>query len=207
MMRKSIFALALLILLPLTAAATSVTMSVEPWQTYDGNFGYSVIHAPTGEIQYGFSGPTQYLTGDLTGSVLTLDGGSLALNGGSIFNVQASVLDFGVGNGQLIGALGYQLVDVGGSVENGSFYFYNHDYSDGQCDANGLCSDSGVYRLWGSNWDDGSADGQKIRVNRGIDLGGQIVSAPVPEPSAALLFGLGSLVVGRRRHRRAESPS
>ena len=96
MLRRLIFALALLVLLPLTSAATHVTMSVEPWQTYDGNFGYSVIHAPGGAIQYEFPSPTQYLTGDLTGSVLTLDAGSLSLSGGSIFHVQYSVLDFGV---------------------------------------------------------------------------------------------------------------
>lgn len=224
-MRQFIFSLALFVLAPLVAAATPVSVSVEPWKTIDGNFGFSVIHGATGghmtlggidlyaggAIEYAFAGPTQFLSGDLTGSVLRLDDASLALDGGSIFNVGASVLDFGVAEGGLIGALGYELVDAGGDVEVGSFYFYNFDLTDGRCDANGLCSASGQYRLWGNNWENAVEDrplgnvvinGQPATRLRGIDLGGGIVSAPVPEPRAALLFGLGSLVVGSglRRH-------
>ena len=224
-MRGLILSLALLVLSPLAAAATPVSISVEPWKTIDGNFGFSVIHAATGghmdmgdmdlyaggAVQYAFSSPTQYMTGDLTDSVLTLGENSLLLDGGSIFNVKSSVLDFGVAEGALIGALGYEIVSAGGSVEAGAFYFYNYDLTNGSCDANGFCSDSGEYRLWGNNWEnalydrpDGNVivDGQRMTRLRGIDLGGDIVAAPVPEPSAALLFGLGSLVVGGGLRRR-----
>ena len=224
-MRHFIYALTLFILAPAVATATPVSVSVEPWKTIDGNFGFSVIHAATGghmnmggidlyaggAIEYAFSGPTQFISGDLTGSVLSLDDASLALDGGSIFNVRASVLDFGVAPGGLIGALGYELVDAGGQVEVGSFYFYNFDLTNGSCDANGICSASGQYRLWGNNWENALADrplgnvminGQRATRFRGIDLGGDIVSAPVPEPDAALLFGLGSLVVGGGFRRR-----
>ena len=224
-MRNLLFCLALVVLAPLTATATPVSISVEPWKTIDGNFGFSVVHAATGghmdmggldlyaggAIEYAFSSPTQFMSGDLTDSVLTLNETSLRLDGGSVFNVRASVLDFGVADGALIGALGYELVDVGGSVEAGSFYFYNFDLTKGSCIANGICSASGQYRLWGNNWENAAADrpfgnvlvdGQRVTRHRGIDLGGDIVSAPVPEPSAALLFGLGSLVVGGGIRRR-----
>lgn len=222
---KWMFCLALFVLCPLTAAATPVSISVEPWRTTDGNFGFSVIHEATGglmqrggsnfyaggSISYAFSDPVQFMTGDLTGSVPTLDASSLLLDGGSLFNIESAVLDFSVAAGSVIGLLGYELVDVGGSVESGSFYFYNFDYTDGSCDANGLCVDSGQYRRWGNNWENaihdkpqGSVfvDGVLATRFRGIDLGGEIVSAPVPEPSAALLFGFGALIVGSRLHRR-----
>ncbi len=48
------FWLALLILCPRTAAATPVSISIEPWRTSDGNFGFAVIHAATrGLMQMG----------------------------------------------------------------------------------------------------------------------------------------------------------
>ena len=225
MIKKMMLSLVVLFALPLSAQATPVSISVEPWRTLDGNFGFSVIHSATaglmqrggmdlyagGSIQYGFAGPTQFMMGDLTGDVLSLEASSLALDGGSIFNVQNSELDFGVANGELIGSLGYELVDSGGSVETGSFYFYNFDLTSGRCDANGFCSNSGEYRLWGNNWENAVADSQKGNVVidglrdtrlRGIDLGGNVASAPVPEPSAALLFGFGSLVACRGLRRR-----
>jgi len=225
MVKRSMLSLVLLFLFPLAATATPVSISVEPWKTIDGNFGFSVVHSATGglmqmggmdlyaggSIQYAFAAPTQFMTGDLTGNVLSLEANSLALDGGAVFNVESSVLDFGVANGALIGALGYQLVDAGGSVESGNFYFYNLDYTNGSCDANGFCSNSGEYRLWGNNWEnavglltDGNVvvDGQSATHRRGIDLGGNIVAAPVPEPSAALLFGFGTLVAGRGLRRR-----
>ena len=155
-----------------------------------------------GAIQYEFASPTQFVSGDLSGMVLSLDETSLALDGGALFTLKASVLDFGVANGAKIGQLDYALA-AGGSVEEGSFHFYNFDFTNGSCDANGYCAASGQYRLWGNNWDNGVADrpdgnvlvdGVVATRHRGIDLGGRI--APVPEPSAALLFGLGALAVG-----------
>ncbi len=225
MIKTMMLSLVVLFAFPLAAFASPVSISVEPWRTVDGNFAFSVIHGATGSlmqrggvefyaggpVQYGFSGPTQFLTGDLTADVLSLEAGSLALDGGSIFNVQTSVLDFGVAGGDLIGSLGYEWVDVGGSVETGSFYFYNFEYTNEGCDANGFCSDSGEYRLWGNNWENAVEDQAKGNVvingiresrQRGIALGGRVVSAPVPEPSAALLFGFGALVVGGRLRRR-----
>lgn len=107
------------------------------------------------------------------------------------------MLDFGVANGSLIGTLAHEPVDGGGRVETGSFYFYDLDYTDGSCDANGFCSDSGQYRLWGNNWDNAVedkpegnvfVDGVAATRSRGIDVGGNISAAPVPEPGAALLF-------------------
>lgn len=226
-MRKLMFCLVLWILTPLTSLATPVSISVEPWKTIDGNFGFSVIHGATGglmqmggmdfyaggSIEYEFSSPTQLMTGDLDGFVLNFDAYSLLLDGGYIFSIEDSALDFGVAGGELIGTLGYEIVDIsqGGNVESGSFYFYNFDYTNGSCDANGFCSDSGQYRLWGNNWDNSLGDksegnvyvdGVQTTRHRGIDLGGAIVAAPVPEPSAALLFGFGSLIVGSGIRRR-----
>ncbi len=220
MLRNAIFSLALLVLLPWAASATTVSISIEPWKTYDGNFGFSIVHAAgetavemddmnlyrDGEIDYKVEGETHYLTGDLTDSVLTIDGGSLSLNHDSTLILKSSVLDFNVADASLIGGIGYELVDAVGSVESGSFYFYNFVLSRaGECLANGYCPDTGEYRLWGNNWENALADKPEGNVtvdgfiatrHRGIDLGGNI-SAPVPEPSAALLFGIGFLVAGR----------
>lgn len=226
MLRKTILILSLMLWLPLAASAMSVQVGVEPWRTLDGNFGYSVVHHASGGhmsmggldfyagggISHEVAGPTQYLTGDLTGDVLTITGGTLSLVGGGTLGFDYSVLDFGVASGSLIGSLGYELTESSGSVEIGSFYFYNFDYTNGSCDANGLCDD-GEYRLWGNNWDAAEGlpsnnvvrDGQLVTARRGIDLGGQ-VSAPVPEPSAALLFGAGALVAGSGLRRRGPRP-
>lgn len=212
--------LLLTLLLPLAAAATPVTMTIAPWKTTDGNFGFSAIHdatsgrtvknglefQTTGSIQYRFSAPTQSVRGELVDSVLTLEATSLQLDGGSIFELRTSVLDFGVTEGGLIGSLGYRLVDgASGSVESGAFSFYNLDFTNGACDANGFCASTGSYRLWGNNWDAtfGSGgvdnvivDGVAITRLRGLDLGGDIAAAPVPEPGAALLFGAGVMLAG-----------
>ena len=224
-MRKLTFSFMLLFLFPFAASATPVSISVEGWQTVDGNFGFSVVHSATGGlmqmggldfyaggvIQYEFSSPTQFMSGDLTGSVLSIDASSLSLDGGSLFKVQSSVLDFGVANGDLIGALGYELVDSGGSAETGAFYFYNFDFTNGSCDANALCQATGEYRLWGNNWANAISDRPDDNVmidrmfatrHRGIDLGGDFVSAPIPEPSSAVLFGFGALAVGGGLRRR-----
>ncbi len=215
----------LILFLPMTAAATSVTMTIAPWKTTDGNFGFSAIHAATsgrtvmnglefqtaGSIQYEFSAPTQSVQGTLVDSVLTLESTSLQLAGGSIFELQASVLDFGVADGGLIGSLGYRLIDgASGSVESGAFSFYNLDFTNGSCDANGLCASTGAYRLWGNNWDAAAGnqglenvivDGVATTRLRGIDLGGEVTVAPVPEPGAALLFGAGIMLAGGRLRR------
>lgn len=217
--------LLLTLLLPFAAAATPVTMTIAPWQTTDGNFGFSAIHGATsgrtvkgglefrtsGSIQYEFSAPTQFVQGTLVDSVLTLESTSLQLDGGSIFELRGSVLDFGVTEGGLIGSLGYRLVDgASGSVESGAFSFYKLDFTNGACDANGLCASTGAYRLWGNNWDAASGnqgidnvivDGVTTTRLRGIDIGGDIAVAPVPEPGAALLFGAGIMFAGGRLRR------
>jgi len=217
--------LLLILLLPISAAATSVTMTIAPWKTTDGNFGFSAIHGATrgrtvknglefqtaGSIQYAFSAPAQSVHGTLVDSVLTLESTSLQLDGGSIFELRGSVLDFGVAEGGLIGSLGYRLVDgASGSVESGAFSFYNLDFTKGACKANDLCGSTGTYRLWGNNWDAASGnrgienvivDGVATTRLRGIDLGGDIAVAPVPEPGAALLFGAGIMLAGGRLRR------
>jgi len=202
-------------LTPVAAQAVPVTVSVEDWKTTDGNFGFSVLHDASnggeidgalflmsGSITYEVN-PTGVLTGDLVGDVLSVSG-IVQLNGAGTLEL-SGVLDFGVASGDLIGELDYVLTTGGGStVESGTFFFFNNDYTNGTCDANGLCGD--LYRLWGNNWDNVAAglDPPTDRVLRGIDLGGVI--APIPEPGAGLLFGAAFFVVGWALRRDARLP-
>ncbi len=222
MRRRQLLLLLLLLVSPSLAVAVPVRVSVEPWRTVDGNFAFSVLHSASGgvmtrggmdfhtggPVEHGFSHPRQLLDGDLTDSVLSLEAGSLQLDGGVVFDVRHSVLDFRVSPGSRIGSIGYDLVD-GGSIESGAFHFYAFDFTDGACDANGLCLE-GEYRLWGNNWENAAGpppignvllDGVLATRHRGIDLWGR-VSPAVPEPGAALLFGLGTIVVGHATRRR-----
>ncbi len=212
------------LLLSLAAQATPVTISVDGWQTSDGNFSFSAFHGATsaattrdgatywrsGSIDFNVNPPGE-LSGDLTGEVLSSVSGLVALDGAGTILLDG-MLDFSVADGDLIGTLDYELTTGGGAhVETGTFYFFNYAFSSGTCDANDLCGD--VYRLWGNNWDNQAADAGLLKPDdnvmvswdggasfvmgtehRGVDLGGMITL--VPEPHAAVLFAVGLSAAG-----------
>lgn len=189
----------------------------------DNNFHYSYTHTaeyadPSGVYYYGGT-PTSALSGtlsgDLTAGILTISGGellrmakpdgSVPLNSNPYDRVLGRMtltgsLDFtnqGLNDESLIGSLSYTLYDPAGTeTGSGAWYFANRDFSNAVNKPNNL-GDDGTLRLWGNNWDPTS----RIHYTPGpdglgIDLGGQVVTAPIPEPASVVLFGAGAAIVG-----------
>jgi hypothetical protein len=157
------------LLMPVVAQATPVTISVESWNSGNGGFGFSALHAATSAAvtktnggKYWRSGAINYqvnpdglLTGDLSSDVLTMNGSMSLINAPGQLLLNGTI-DFGssVTAGALMGTLDYELTTSGGTrVETGTFYFFNYNdfANDPACNPNDLCAGD-IYRLWGNNW-------------------------------------------------------
>ena len=175
------------------ASAELIRFTLE--QGSDGRFGYSSIHdaddstpmsgplvgALSGTLDFDYDAGTDVYT--VVGSTVAIDpasGYQFAILGGSI-----------QGNG--IGSLDFELTGAGRFAQTSTILFDGPDPV--CCGAGGPnFMTNGVMRLWGAST---LAQGDG-RI--GIDLGGS--GAPVPEPSAALVFALGLLVASRSAARR-----
>ncbi|MFQ5697145.1 MAG: hypothetical protein ACE5IL_02540 [Myxococcota bacterium] len=202
MLKHALWTLAALAIgVPLPAGALPVAIDLS--MGTNGSFGFSDLHAATGsEIlvngnSYFASGTASMLTGtlfaDLQGNVFSGIHGALrysgALGSGSLTVVGGS-LDFGVAPDTMLGSLK--------TLELGEFFYLNHTFAG---TANSF--DGQNLRLWGNNWN--AITEIAGPTNRfGSDLGGRV--RPVPEPTAALVFGVGSLLVSGALRRRSGSP-
>ena len=188
---------------------------------------------PTGTYYYGgelTAALSGELTGDLTGGVLTISGGELlrlAKSDGTVPLNDApydltlgtmrlkGVLDFrnqDLNDESLLGSLHYETFDADGvQTDSGTWYFANRDFSNATHRPNNL-SDEGDLRLWGNNWPnhrgliDRASYAPNLRERLGIDLGGRVVTQPIPEPTSVILFVAGGLIVGGAVVRRRQSP-
>ncbi|MCP5058056.1 MAG: hypothetical protein GY937_15225 [bacterium] len=182
-----------LLMAPIQALAIPVTLDVQTGSV--PGFSYSWLHAADacGSGGYWMCGttPNQTVTGSLTanqtGNAFSGISGNLLI--GATSQVVSGSLDFSVASGASLGSLTI------GSL--GTFDFVNQNMSG---PANGFSG--GVISLWGQNF---APSKTPVKGGYGIDLSFK-VSPAIPEPSAALVFGLGALIVrtgARRRTRKA----
>ena len=151
-----------------------------------GGFGYSSLHVALPRCDYMCGSTLSKLSGTLT---LDFDGVNYtALTSSTLSGTNGYELTILSGSVTAAGdgALDYQLTK-GAMSSTGSFAF---DGSVSVGPANSI--NPSFIALWGWNAD-------PVFGDIGIDLGGP--GASIPEPSAALVFGLGTLVVGRRVRR------
>lgn len=181
------------------SAATLVDIHLESGS--EGGFGFSTLHSAEGsctwitDYQFCMNGRQRtsvsgVLHAEQHGLVLQGIQGELALGTGSVLTVSDGVID-----------LTGEEDEFGSFLETdlGTFHFYNHSFAG---PANGFDGES--LRLWGNNWsNEGIGDPGGDHERWGLDLGGKVGSAPVPEPGAALAFGLGTVILrsGLRRRR------
>ena len=165
-------------------------------QGVDGGFGYSSVHDAddstpmsgpivgtlSGTMDFDYNAGTDLYT--LVASDVIIDpasGYGFSFLGGSI-----------QGNG--IGSLDFELTGAGPFAQTSTILFAGP--APVCCGAGGPnFMTNGTMRLWGAS----TVPQGQGRI--GVDLGGS--GAPVPEPSAALVFGLGLLLASRRIRRRA----
>ena len=193
------------LLFPLSALATPMVYTVETG-TQNG-FGFSVIHAATntaGMAPYYPSGATLLdlsgtLTGDFDGTTLTLAPSTLTAVGvGGGF---AGTWTIDLTGGAITaagpvagGTIDYVLRRPDASVfDAGTFHFAPVNFPG----APNSLTDTQL-ALWGNNWNNSVAVRRSVQIPLGFDLRAQGVTAPVPEPSAVLLFGAGLFVAARR---------
>ncbi len=199
---------------PLSALATPMVYTVETG-TQDG-FGFSVLHSatstagmapfyPGGTILFDLSGT---LSGDFDGTTLTLDPGSLSAAGvGGGFS-GAWTLDIAGGAiaaaGSFAGGtIDYVLRRPDASVfDSGTFHFAPVDFPGAPNSLTGT-----QLALWGNNWNNSVAGPSSVAFPIGFDIRAQGQTAPIPEPSALLLFGAGMFLVvqGTRVPKRSAS--
>lgn len=187
MLLRALFA-SLLLALPTAALATPVSIEIVPdddgalsdpgtFSTIDGDCSTGLLSSCGG----GYSGLSGTLQGDLAGDVLSGLSGDIHVEGLGTLYVSNGLLDLGGGLDSFL------------STNFGTFHFGSF----------GWTGSSGFW-AYGSNW--GSYCNLWGCKRFWLRLQGQIDSdAPgtqVPEPSAALLFGLGALVVSQRVTRR-----
>lgn len=188
-MRKLLISMTLALGLFVPAAALATPVVLEVQQGSSGMFSYSLLHAAggceldgfwrCGEIFGAINGT---LTADQTGNVFDSIAGTLTFN--SANHTVSGALDFGVAAGEIMGSLTI------GSM--GTFYFYQDRH--GTTVANTYDGVDMVY-LWGQNFAPSLTP-----TGDAVDLAFK-VSPAIPEPSAAVVFGLGILLVGARGRR------
>ncbi len=188
--------LLILAALALPAAASAATVHLHSLTGSVPGFGFSTIHSLDGCPNGGFymcgsetHAVTQsILTAQQVGSAFHNIHGSVSVDG-----VQRQVsgdLDFGVAPGAAIGHL-----TIAGW---GTFQFLNLHFSG---PANGFSDDK--LWLWGQTYDP-QLQLEPGEGDWGLDIAFEVTPA-MPEPSGALAFGLGALIVraGTRRLRRS----
>lgn len=195
-------------LFPLSALATPMVYTVETG-TQNG-FGFSVIHSATstaGMAPFYPSGTTLLrlsgtLTGDFDGTTLALAPSTLTAVGvGGGFSGSWTI-DLTGGTitaaGSVAGgSLDYVLRRPDATVyDAGTFHFAPVDFPGAPNSLSGT-----QLALWGNNWNNAAAGPSSVQNPLGFDLRAQGSTAPVPEPSAVLLFGAGMFVVVRSTRR------
>jgi len=192
--------LLLVLLLPSSVFALPVRLDV--FNGSSGGMGFSSVHETTGCELNGYwrcgpSTPIAATAGTGFGLTANFDGvsrfdqitGSLSIGG--VSHVVSGALDFGVAAGQQIGELTVQGF--------GTFLFVNDRHGTAIANTwNPTAPRTGDLYLWGQTFAP-TAPGAKPPAGWGIDLG--MSARPIPEPSAALVFGLGALLVGANRRR------
>ncbi len=189
---RSLF-LALTLLVPTGALAGSV--SFEVLTGVGPEYDFSSVHNSVGCYRDGVwycGGDTRDITGNLTGEqdglVFTDIKGQVVIN--NVSHKVSGNLDFSVAKGAKVGS-----IEIG---EYGVFHFMNVKQWGPTNSYNG---DEDLIALWGETV---STEGDGVG-GWATDLGLRVSPAPgIPEPGAALVFGLGALIVGRAsRSRRA----
>jgi hypothetical protein len=202
-------AAAFVLALALPFVANAMSVEIEILSGSGGGFSYSWLHTAVGTEVHGFhpSGSKTHalrgtLQGELTESELIIHTSTLqatTLGTGEVLALTLEgTLDFGVPVGESMGFLEYAL--EGG--ESGAFEFYNISFGGGPA------NDIGEHEihLWGQNFERFGEAGEITA--RGMDLGGAI--RPVPEPSAAMHFAAGGLLLAavvRVREQAAHAPA
>jgi hypothetical protein len=190
--------------LPTSTLAVPVRLDLQSGS--QGGMGFSTIHNASGCELNGYwrCGNPRYdikstassglfLTADFNAGAFTSITGNMIVGG-----VQQSIsgaLDFSVGAGQTIGQL---------TVSNyGTFTFVNdrHGTQIANTWSPSGSTGTGNFFLWGQTFAPTAAGLAPPPGGWGMDLG--VSSRAIPEPSAALAFGIGALLIGASRKRRA----
>jgi len=185
--------LSLVVALALPAGAWAVPVTLAINTGSQGGMSFSFLHSADSCELNGFWRCGSNINA-VTAGALTADQSGIAFSniqgsfsaGGTTYAVTGGSLDFGAAAGTVLGHL-----DVTGL---GTFTFYNLRH--GTQIANTFDAASGTGFLWGQTF----APSSVAQKGWGIDLG--FTAAPaIPEPNAALLFGVGGLIVLRRSRR------
>ncbi len=199
MLRSVILVLALLA----PSATLAVPVQLDVLGGSAGGLGFSTLHAATGCELGGFwrcGARTPIETSAASGLSLTanFDGtnrfdsiaGNLMVGG--VSRVVSGALDFGVAAGQTIGQ-----IQISGF---GTFSFVNDRHGTQVANTwNPGATGSGIAYLWGQTFAP-TGPGMKPPAGWGVDFG--LSARPIPEPSAAVAFGIGALLVAAARGRR-----
>ena len=196
-----LIALAISTFLMVASPALAMPISYELQSGSEGGFGFSSLHDADDSTP--MSGAS---LGSLSGTlVLDYDGIDTFTFVSSSVTLASADYAFALNGGQLMsdggGFLSFELTGAGPYAQSGAIIF-----SGGApvcCGVDGPNRiDPTELRLWGASNGPISGGDPKLAKRFGMDLGGS--AAPIPEPSAALVFGVGLLVVqrsvrGRRR--------
>lgn len=193
------------LLFPLSALATPMVYTVETG--VQNGFGFSVIHSATstaGMAPFYPSGTTLFdlsgtLTGDFDGTTLTLAPSTLTavgVGGGfaGTWTIDLTAGAITAAGSVAGGTIDYVLRRPDASVfDAGTFHFAPMDF---QGPPNSLTDTQ--LALWGNNWNNAVVGPSSVQIPLGFDLRAKGATAPVPEPSALMLFGAGLFVAMRR---------
>jgi len=208
---KYLFAAALLSALPAVSQAVAITYNIQNGSA--PNFSGSWIHSA--DTQMGTSGYFANGTKTEVAGTLTIDTANLAATSGQLtangdfgsgsamwtidFNGASSGSHTFIGGDVDLISIDYSLNSfglMGGEVSStGTFYFADRDFNGAPISNGPNYFDDSVLYLWGNNWVNlnGASDKPTTYTPLGLDLYG------VPEPSVALLLGIGLLGLASKR--------
>jgi hypothetical protein len=197
---SGVLSLSAAVLLLAASPALAVSISFDLQQGSQGGFGYSSLH--DADDSSPMSGPS---LGSLSGTlVLDYDGVDTYSFVSSTVVLASATYSFALTGGELMsdggGYLGFDLTGAGPYAHSGSLLFTGG--APVCCGVDGPNRiDPTELRLWGASDIRVSGGNSSLAKRIGMDLGA--ASNPVPEPSAALAFVTGLLVVQRAVRRRS----
>jgi len=207
----NLLAAVLITALPAVSQAVAITYDIQNGSA--PSFSGSWIHSADNEMGssgYFTNGTKTRVAGSITiTDDLSLSTGQLTATGNfgsgndswtiDLFNGASSTMATFVGGDTLLLSLDYTITGSStGLLDSGTFYFASRDFNSAPISNGPNYFDSSVLYLWGNNWinEDGTDANRPVST---AALGLDIYGVAVPEPTIALLLGLGLLGIASRR--------